>query len=80
MNKEAIKATMQTKGWEEIEAMLNNEIVNNNKDIEIDKLDDRTIAVQTIGNIVAGRMVKKVLDKLDTIKNAKTINSNKSYK
>jgi UDP-N-acetylglucosamine:LPS N-acetylglucosamine transferase len=76
---DAIKATMQTRGWEEIEAMLNDEIVTNKTDIVTDKTDYQTIAIQTIARKESGKIVKKVLDKLSAIKNSKPINK-QSYK
>lgn len=77
---DAIKSTMQTKGWEEIEAMLTDEVLVNKSDIRTNDLDYKTIAVQTIARKEAGKIVRKVLNKLNQIKNNQPINNNNSYK
>jgi len=76
---QAIKSTMQTKGWQDIEKMLTDEIVANKTDIVTDKTDYQTIAIQTIARKEAGNIVAKVLTRLNQIKNSKPIDK-QSYK
>jgi hypothetical protein len=77
---EAIKSTLKTKGWTEIEKMFNDEILLNKRDIRTNDLDYKTIAVQTIARKEAGKIVRKTLSRLNAIKNSTPINDNKSYK
>ena len=80
MNNEAIKSTMLTKGWPEIEAMLTEEILVNKSDIRTNGLDYKSIAVQTIARKEAGKIVKKVLSRLNTIKNGSLNKTNQTWK
>ena len=70
---------MKTLGWIDIEQMFYDEIILAKSDIRTNNLDYKTIAVHTIARKEAGKIVKKVLARLNAIANEISVDK-QSYK
>ena len=74
-----IKQTLNTKGWEEIEQIFAEEILEKNIKYKTDNIDYETVAVQAIALKEASKMVTKALNRIRIKGNAQIIDK-ETYK
>lgn len=81
MNKENIKATLQTAGWEDIKALLQEELGEEQKvtSIKTDGKSDEVIAREVEGKQSASRIIKRLLTRLDRIAKEPNAQDKPSY-
>lgn len=73
MNKDQIKQTLQTKGWEEIEQMIREEQqkIRDTMDIKIDEMTTEQIAVKVEAKNQAFKAIGRLLTRLHNIDSQK---------
>lgn len=76
--KKLIKLTLQTKGWEYIQAMIEDELVNYKFNTE--GKTDQMIAREATSKEMAAKTIDKILGQLERIKNEPEPQEPKSYK